>query len=217
MTGQDAHSTNNFRKSRRHAIFSAAVELPADQRDAYLVNEFANEPDMLEELRSLLKYHDTMSAPSDLPPTPLDDPLIGTTIGSCQIERRIGAGGMGIVYQATQSHPRRQVAVKVLRPGTMNQDMLARLDREAELLGRLCHPGIARIYGSSTFDTGQGATLLHHGVHRSSASTDRLRRSTSSRPTSAGTSDRKNLRCARPRTPTWSRSSGSQARQHPRR
>ncbi|MCP4760042.1 MAG: protein kinase [Planctomycetes bacterium] len=158
MTGQDAHSTNNFRKSRRHAIFSAAVELPADQRDAYLVNEFANEPDMLEELRSLLKYHDTMSAPSDLPPTPLDDPLIGTTIGGCQIERRIGAGGMGIVYQATQSHPRRQVAVKVLRPGTMNQDMLARLDREAELLGRLCHPGIARIYGSSTFDTGQGAT-----------------------------------------------------------
>jgi serine/threonine protein kinase/tetratricopeptide (TPR) repeat protein len=36
--------------------------------------------------------------------------------------------------------------------------MLARIEREAELLGRLCHPGIARIYGSGTFDAGQGAT-----------------------------------------------------------
>src|SRR6266446_5304840 len=44
--------------------------------------------------------------------------LIGTALGSCTLQRIIGQGGMGAVFLAQQSRPRRQVAVKVLLPAT---------------------------------------------------------------------------------------------------
>ena len=42
--------------------------------------------------------------------------LIGTVLGTCTLQRLIGQGGMGAVYLAQQSRPRRRVAVKVLLP-----------------------------------------------------------------------------------------------------
>ena len=42
--------------------------------------------------------------------------LIGTVLGTCTLQQLIGQGGMGAVYLAQQSRPRRQVAVKVLMP-----------------------------------------------------------------------------------------------------
>src|SRR5438270_10859127 len=44
--------------------------------------------------------------------------LVGTVLGTCTLQQLIGQGGMGAVYLAQQSRPRRQVAVKVLLPAT---------------------------------------------------------------------------------------------------
>jgi serine/threonine protein kinase/WD40 repeat protein len=70
--------------------------------------------------------------------------------------RLIGSGGMGEVYEAEQSEPRRIVALKVVRPGVANPDLLRRFRLEAEVLGRLQHVGIGLIYESGSADTGQG-------------------------------------------------------------
>ncbi len=78
------------------------------------------------------------------------------TIGDYQVLRQIGSGGMGVVYEAQQSSPRRRVALKVLSPLHASGDGLKRFRREAELLGRLQHPGIAHIFEASTFDVGHG-------------------------------------------------------------
>ena len=77
-------------------------------------------------------------------------------IGSYTIVRQIGRGGMGIVYEATQQSPRRSVAIKLLHPVHATPDRLRRFRHEAELLGRLQHPGIAQIYEAGTYDVGRG-------------------------------------------------------------
>jgi eukaryotic-like serine/threonine-protein kinase len=69
------------------------------------------------------------------------------TIGEYRILRRIGEGGMGVVYEAEQQNPRRAVALKVIRGGAYVDDHAVRLfRREARALARLKHPGIAAIY-----------------------------------------------------------------------
>ena len=71
---------------------------------------------------------------------------VGKRIGRYEVTGLLGSGGMATVYSAQQENPRRTVALKVLRPGFASPAALRRLEHEAELLGRLQHPGIARIY-----------------------------------------------------------------------
>jgi tetratricopeptide (TPR) repeat protein/predicted Ser/Thr protein kinase len=69
-------------------------------------------------------------------------------VGPFRILGVLGRGGMGVVYEAEQDTPRRRVAVKLLRPGTLSRSLTARFRYEAELLGRLQHPGIAQVYAA---------------------------------------------------------------------
>ncbi len=79
---------------------------------------------------------------SDLALTP------GTRLGPFEIVSPIGAGGMGEVYRATDTHLKRAVAIKVLPASVAGDaDRLARFQREAEVLAALNHPNIAAIYG----------------------------------------------------------------------
>lgn len=65
----------------------------------------------------------------------------------------LGEGGMGLVYRAEQTSPRRDVALKVLRPGLAAGAVLRRFQLESDLLARLDHPGIARVYQTGTHST----------------------------------------------------------------
>ena len=78
------------------------------------------------------------------------------TIARYTVVRLIGEGGMGAVYEAEQEHPRRTVALKVIKAGMASPALLRRFEQEAEALGRLQHPGIAQIYEAGTADTGFG-------------------------------------------------------------
>src|SRR5436309_3008319 len=71
---------------------------------------------------------------------------IGSHVGHYRIILRIAEGGMGVVYEAEQEHPRRIVALKVIKPGLATPGMLRRFELEGEALGRLQYPGIAQIY-----------------------------------------------------------------------
>lgn len=77
-------------------------------------------------------------------------------IGAYRILREIGRGGMGIVYEAEQEEPRRRVALKVVATGLASPSLLERFRLEAHALGRLDHPGIARILEAGTFEAGAG-------------------------------------------------------------
>jgi serine/threonine-protein kinase len=72
----------------------------------------------------------------------------GSSIAHYEITGKLGAGGMGEVYRATDGKLRREVAIKVL-PSVLADDpeRLARLEREAQILASLNHPNIAGIHG----------------------------------------------------------------------
>jgi eukaryotic-like serine/threonine-protein kinase len=63
-----------------------------------------------------------------------------------RVVRLVGAGGMGAVYEAEQDHPRRRVALKIIRLGGMSGRLVKRFRDEAQALGRLHHPAIAQIF-----------------------------------------------------------------------
>jgi serine/threonine-protein kinase len=70
----------------------------------------------------------------------------GVQIGDFQIVRRLGAGGMGIVYLANQVSLNRPVALKVLGPALNREADKARFQREAQAIAKLNHPGIAQVF-----------------------------------------------------------------------
>ncbi|NNM25475.1 MAG: serine/threonine protein kinase [Phycisphaerales bacterium] len=170
-------------RGRLRAIFEAAAELPPDQRDAYLESACAGDPTLRAEIEDLLRRDevaddDFLCSPVLRPSTkPAGDAALPSAIGRYRVTGRLGAGGMGIVYEGTQASPQRAVAIKVIRADLLSERLLARFRNEAEILGRLEHPGIARIYeaGVATLEAGgagspffamelvRGTPLLEHG------------------------------------------------------
>jgi tetratricopeptide (TPR) repeat protein/predicted Ser/Thr protein kinase len=80
----------------------------------------------------------------------------GDLLEGYRLLRRLGEGGMGVVFEAEQLRPSRVVALKLLRAGSATPAALRRFEHEAEVLARLDHPGIARIFAAGAFDEGEG-------------------------------------------------------------
>ena len=80
-------------------------------------------------------------------------------VGAYGIRRVVGQGGMGVVYEAMQASPYRRVAIKMLSSAVPTRTALTRFRREAELLGRLKHPGIAQVFEAAT-DAESGAAFF---------------------------------------------------------
>jgi hypothetical protein len=82
---------------------------------------------------------------------------VGDAIGSYKIVRKIGKGGMGVVYLATHSVLGRPAAVKVLLPElSLNRDMVGRFFNEARAAASIRHPGIVDLYDFGFAADGSG-------------------------------------------------------------
>jgi serine/threonine protein kinase len=149
-------------------LFERAAALPPEERRRLLDEARGSSPDAVSEVESLLRFHERRGAILDrhpvvgeLPPASSsfsssfsDVPLSGNPgpvelprrLGAYTLHRELGAGGMGVVYEAEQESPKRTVAVKVIRPGLVSGPMLKRFAQEAAVLARLQHPGIAQVF-----------------------------------------------------------------------
>ncbi len=144
-------------------VFQHAIDLPADKQADYVQSQCTDEEtcdQVLQMLRDHFDESDFLSSPFSIAESSDElsrDPLLGRSFGSFQIQQRIGKGGMGAVYEATQSDPRRQVAVKVLRhDNAIDDSTLRRFQNESEVLAKLQHPNIAHVYASGTFRDEEG-------------------------------------------------------------
>jgi len=135
-------------------IFSAAVEKPRSEREAFL-NDVCADASLREDVQRLLEAEDRPALESPVAGM-LAAPAPPAMIGRYRIIRLLGEGGMGAVYEAEQEQPRRTVALKVIRSGLASHELLRRFEHEAQALGRLHHPGIAQIYEAGAADSGFG-------------------------------------------------------------
>lgn len=136
--------------ARVREAFHGLCELSPDERAAGLAGLDA---EIRPEVERLLRSMGGADALTDG-----IDRLVGDaaapTIPGYRVVRVLGQGGMGAVYEAEQEQPRRRVALKVIRPGLATPGLTRRFRREAEVLARLKHPGIAQIYGIGVGDAG---------------------------------------------------------------
>lgn len=94
---------------------------------------------------------------------PRKDHLVGTQVGEYIIEKRIGLGGMGVVYRATQRRIGKQVAIKVLRAEVMEdpREMERFLD-EARAVNAISHRGIINIFGAGELVDGRQYLVMEY-------------------------------------------------------
>src|SRR5262245_23538325 len=86
------------------------------------------------------------------PPRPAVDLAAGARIDRFVVERRLGAGGMGVVYAARDTELARDVALKVVRPRGNVDAMQARLRREARAMAQLKHPNVVEVFDIGSHD-----------------------------------------------------------------
>ena len=140
-------------------IFGAALDLPPEQRSAYLVRACRGSSDLRNLVEELLIDYQRMGSS-------IEDPLLarngarspsqtvsgqiltaGHTLGRYTVIEPIGSGGMGAVYRARDEKLERVVAIKIVSPGLVTGDEVRRRFRkEALALAKLSHPHIAAVY-----------------------------------------------------------------------
>jgi serine/threonine protein kinase len=149
------------------SLFNAALEKPRpDDRRVFLAEACAGDARRLARLEALLHAHEHpdsfLEPPPDTDLPALDEPMLdepiverpGVAIGPYQLLEQIGEGGFGAVFLAEQQEPvRRNVALKVLKPGMDTRHVIARFEAERQALALMDHPNIAHV-----FDGGQTAS-----------------------------------------------------------
>lgn len=90
------------------------------------------------------------------------DPLVGTSIGDFRVVKKLGLGGMGVVYEG-RSTAGRQVAIKVLKPElALDVEYVNRLMNEARAVASLHHPGIVEVLSVGTLSNGRPYLVMEH-------------------------------------------------------
>ena len=145
---------------RLEELFAEAVDLPRDSQTAFVDRETASDPELREQLRTLLD-HDTgagariaqaIGSAASAAADPVD--WTGRHFGPYRIVREIGRGGMGLVFEAVRDDDeyRKKVALK-MAPWWCDLDLLReRFRHERQILAGLEHPNIARFLDGGTED-----------------------------------------------------------------
>ena len=186
-------------KQRVFSIYSEALDVPLQSREALITERAAGDAELAAEVRSLLDAQADRTFPAQ---GSLDDlrndywrsvtgvedaeeDLAGQRIGIWQLQTRIGRGGLATVYLAERADGAysQTAAFKVLRRGLDTDDVIARFRVEREILASLEHPDIASILDGGALPDGRpflvlefvnGTDLVSYAEDQALAVVDRL-------------------------------------------
>src|SRR5215470_7745303 len=146
-------------------LFLAALERPPGQRPAYLEAACGGDDTLRGRVEALLRAHDQpgafLSEPSlptaaDATGPPAGDAAGAVVAGRYTLLERLGEGGMGEVWVARQTEPvKRQVALKLVKPGMDSRSVVGRFEQERQALAMMDHPNIARVLDGGMTPSGQ--------------------------------------------------------------
>jgi serine/threonine protein kinase len=151
------------RLGRVRAIYETALQVDSAKIDAFLEQQCGGDSECAEQVKRLLAARENI-------PEWLSQPLLGHAeriidsvrpfdgkeLRAYRLIKEIGHGGMGCVYLAERADGAytKQVAVKLVRAGRDNAQIVARFQREREILASLDHPNIARLIDGGSTDDG---------------------------------------------------------------
>lgn len=159
-------------------IFHEALELGVGERSGFIDKKAGEDVELKAEVEKLLSQFDEASsfieqplydsAKSNVLSALLDDvgedPMVGTVLGSYRIEREVGRGGMGAVYEAYRADGefRLRVALKVVKRGVDTDFVLRRFRNERQILAALDHPFITRLIDGGTTPDGRPYFVMEY-------------------------------------------------------
>jgi eukaryotic-like serine/threonine-protein kinase len=150
-------------------IFQTALDLRTEERARYVSVACAGDTILKRDVESLLSQHESAGNLLEEPiygETEMSalesfvdddqDPLLGRRLGNYRIEREIGRGGMGAVYEALRvdNEFNKRVAIKLVKRGMDTDFILRRFRKERQILAALDHPHIALLLDGGTTDDG---------------------------------------------------------------
>jgi len=160
--------------AREEAIFYDALQIQdSAAREAFLQEACGGERTLRAAIDDLLSAHEraedlfrqssaALKLPAELAEPSLHsaeaylDAGINTSVGPYKLTQWLGEGGGGVVYLAEQEEPvRRQVALKILKPGMDTKRVIARFEAERQTLAMMEHPNIARVLDAGATETGR--------------------------------------------------------------
>src|ERR1051325_7304437 len=149
-------------------IFQGALDCSPDERNQFVVVACGEDESLRRDVQLLLRQHDSAGELLDQPlyaNTELGmlesfveetDPMIGRRLGAYRIEREIGRGGMGAVYEASRADNEfhKRAAIKLVKRGMDTDFILRRFRKERQILAALDHAHIAGLLDGGTTEDG---------------------------------------------------------------
>lgn len=170
------------RWNRLEQLFAEAAALPKTARTAFLERNCGDDAELRNEIEELLRSHDAPGVLDTAPHVPdIQEPhpslVVGTCLGSWRIEKMIGRGGMGEVYEVIRADGafEQRAALKLLRYEAAGE--MERFHAERRILAKLEHPGIARLLDGGMAADGRPYTVMEYVEGQSLTDYCRARRS----------------------------------------
>lgn len=150
-------------------VFNQLVDLPAEERAETMAEIAERDPDLHAAVLPLLEeessLHPALQTNATHPWSVQEDlSLTGTHIGAYRLIELIGSGGMGSVFLAERSVGdfERTVALKLIKPGGIQEESIRKFRKERQILATLTHPGIARLYDGGESAEGRLFFTMEH-------------------------------------------------------
>jgi serine/threonine protein kinase len=164
---------------RLKSIFLDALDAPPAERQALLDKACAGDQELRQRVDAMLRANDRTDKLLDQPAAklltegpsvPISPPsqLVGEKAGMIvagryQLQKLLGEGGMGSVWQAEQLHPvKRTVAIKLVKAGLDTKEVLHRFDAERQALAIMDHPHIAKVLDGGATDNGRPFFVMEY-------------------------------------------------------
>ena len=147
------------------SVFDQALEIESPaERETYLCGACGGDLELRQKVDALLAACEQAGSflgepglgrtTDDANAPPCEGP--GSVVGRFKLTERIGEGGFGTVFMAEQLAPvRRQVALKLIKPGMDTRQVIARFEAERQALALMDHPNIAHVFDAGATDAGR--------------------------------------------------------------